>query len=368
MTEKKPWQKDFNGAAEGILLKPRGGLDYLVGTYITQSDVTVISDNHLTSVSKYKDFLSENNLKKFANAGIAHIHVELPESVDDIRKKLADGQITKTQFVQELIDHKVFLMTVKDPIPIFNDIADAVINAKKNGIEFHFNQVAFTPEQNQAMGKFFKDNNDILKDRYANQSNEINTFLKDSGVSDIKRNRFIEKIKQPHRPFETISLERIDGKAFRDELTKPQIEILNEKIGGLRGILQDFENKKKDFTTDLLLKFRIGSDGELANRVATSLDHGGKALLLHGTLHGGTDKNDVDDLLAAKGLKVSRINLTYNAFDQDYNRALIDLKMMKDPSDVYYSPKRDSIELIDMNKDGLVDAGPAPPKAPIPHR
>ena len=330
-------------------------LDRLKTDVIAKNDVTVLSDNHFTSAHKYRDLFSDKNLRGFAKAGLTDIYIEIPQELDSLKDDLKDWKISKKQFLDKIDDMNLSVTGSDKARPIMNNAANMVLNAQFHGINVHFSQTSFSPEQTKDLLETAKQKKELRESYYDPKVQTIDQFLIDSGIGDQKREDFIGMLYAADTDPQSniFKPEKLDQ--FREELTPYKMSELSLQISELK-IYQTQSTTLHQTLSDKLIEYRIGSDHQLADIVA---QNDGKSLIVHGALHGGSSKNDLDDLIAAQGKTVGRVNLSYDDKDRLLLSGQGEYKQLQDPSEMFFNPKRDQLEEIDLNGNGVIEAGPS---------
>ncbi len=326
---------NVNGTFGRVAASPNGFGG--VRKIIQQSDVTIYSDNHAESATIYKDMLSPEKLKAYKADGVKDIYVEGLVNNGPVAKAYAEGRITKEQALEQF--EKNGTSEHIDPITAKqqnSDLLDAVANAKKEGITIHFAQIPILEHQKAQLEplhkKFFTINDEKL---------------------DIV-SKAIDKIPNP-------SAKDIDALYSKDltagfDMTLTEDQRLEAQGRYVRGVQEQLGSKMSQkemgqFFFDLQKKyhdmqenddnirklesqFRIDNDGPLSDMITQTRTPGSRTIVMHGRSHGGHGSNDLDDQLAKRGLRTSRIDIDYGSKKSSDH--------IKDPTPHKYSPNKGS--------------------------
>ncbi|MCB1841160.1 MAG: hypothetical protein KDI61_13005 [Alphaproteobacteria bacterium] len=103
------------------------------------ADNIVVGDGNHTDLETRQLLSSEDMMKSLAEAGCAHVCIEVDAGMDYLAQQYASGQITREHFINTL---SIFLDVI-NPGEVtegdfLNSVADTIDNAKKFGMDVHF--------------------------------------------------------------------------------------------------------------------------------------------------------------------------------------------------------------------------------------
>lgn len=292
------------------------------------------------SATMYKDMLSPEKLKAYKADGVKDIYIEaLPES-GNVAKAYAEGRLTKEQALKQLAETSVSSHLNKDQKKQQNnDFLDAVQNARKNGIKIHFAQIPTLAHQQEEL-------NELNKKSYAIYDDI--TDLRDRTAIKFSGGKALSK-KEADAIFSDDMLESLNTSLPADKrlaAKKRYIQGVREQFGPkvppqeLQRFVSDFDKKFEEHwdnkidTSNRKNEFRSENDAVLSDLISQTRTPGSKTIVIHGQTHGGKSNIDLDDQLAKRGLRTSRIDIDYT---DEKNPSFI-----KDPTPHRYSPNKGS--------------------------
>lgn len=335
----------------------RGELDGLLDSSLEKGEVLIFSDvNHGNSQTMDQDMLSSQKLQQYSAHGVTDIYLERLEDIQPAIDSLALGQISKTEFAQQVssISSSRWNTAVEEQAETAA-LADAVLQGASMvpPIRFHAVQISNTAEQQAALASV-----DLIEDDtysgYLSRVNRLSNEISEHTNLDIDDIVFLNSSEL--------------GDSFTSS-AEPELDyytLLTEHFGDrvpndiLQNAASDFHDLKENQTggigqyNALTAQYRIDNDSILAERIADTRNPDGKAIVIHGAGHGayrdGIIGRDLDEILSHEyGLNNVRVNVVYDKFDLLRNAENID------NSEISYFPERDEVVASDFNGNGQID-------------
>lgn len=335
------------------------GYNYAVGSAFPRSDVLIWSDtNHFNSFSQNEDLFTPERLGILSNSGVTDIYIE----------QLEDGQ----PFVEQLLkdrDVEAFVrsygaisystrMTSDEFQHRLGKTAEFILAAadQEPPINVHFAQINNTAAQEAELDalstQIFSKHDDHLAiiDRLATDI-ALHTPMTDADL-DVLYNLPLG-----------LSFSGLNGVTYDySQITahfedRVPADVLNRSVLELGSLKIDQMRLEEQHIT-LNNQFRIDNDSILADRISETRTPDGNVVVVHGSNHGGLRENDLDEMLAQRGLSSTRINLVYD------QRDLNDVQQTIDPTEMSYFPQTDQfvVDALDKNSEvmGFEGVEPAP--------
>lgn len=307
---------------------------------IRQSDVTIYSDKHSESATIYKDMLSPEKLKAYQADGVKDIYVEDHLNNGPIAKAYAEGRITKEQALDKCDSNgKLAHLSPEAARQQRSDLLDAYANAKKEGINIHFAQWPMTEPQNEEINGGISKIHEKVANSLINSANKVSGGKGSLALTTEENEALFGKdISDSFN----MSLSTKDRLAAQERFVKGLHQHLGAKLSP-KEIIDLTKEVNDQYIAQLklqpgrniaIMQFRIDNDITLSDYIAQSKTPGGRAIVIHGRLHGAQDHKDLDDQLAKRGLRTARIDIDYKGEK--------DPVAGKDPTPHRYSPNKGS--------------------------
>lgn len=341
------------------------GYDAMLDKAFPASDVLIFSDmNHGHSNTKFRDLLSPQRLNLLAQDRVTDIYVEELECIQPFIDRLSRGEISKDEFVKLVgAESTSVFLTREEDMQSYADLADVVIaaSAMQPPIRIHAKQVSNTPEQEMVLNDLEK-KQDAVFDKGLAYISAFSRRLTDSGLNSDEMIKYLYSDGvamglASHKVFD------VDSAKIRTELSK---RLPAEEVEAFMKGYEDLQLEQMALVNRhdaLKMQYRIDNDVILADYIAKTKPPESRALIIHGAAHGSSSKeNDLDELLAQRGISSMRVNLVYDRSD-----LISSSRRNPDASEMNYYPGQDKFETEDLNNDGAINGvEPARPKAVIP--
>lgn len=315
------------------------GHEQVLDAAFPRSNVLIWSDtNHETSSTKIGDLFSVERIAELSRRGVTDIFLEdLEAGQPFVAQLIADQDIDK--FVAEYdriadplyTSQEEFLQKARDTAHMILVAAEM-----RPPINVHFVQIAFTPEQNQALGEFEEQIFAIEDNAFVDITDIVTQFSQYAELTESDRQLLMdghlnEYIVDDRAVF---NLDIIRAQ-FGDRVPEEIIDNAIERIA-------DLKNRHFELSQDynrLADQFRVDNDVILSDRMVEEMGPDGRAVLVHGAGHGndrdGINGVDIDELLLQRGFSSTRVNVVYDSL------GLYSAHSSPDPTELTYYPEDD---------------------------
>ncbi len=350
------------------------GFEFIAGPVLRNSDILILSDtSHAKSTSKESDLLSPEKLLRYSKAGVTDIYIEKLESLDPYVRKLERGEIGREEFIDINFEGTTSVHYSRDVLRTKLEVtADAIIAGSKLDppVRLHFAQIENTEEQEKELFKLI-DGVEPPNEEVAGLVRNLVSSFKDKGLeltdSDLEELDVIADFfcLHPHIQETMVSVTGFDpykklSRQFEGRLSQEDVNVSLDDFYDLKWRREREIEEMKLKVLSLDQQYRVDNDKILADRIASTKNPEGKAIVVHGAAHGAERDNDLDELLEKKGFSVSRINVVYGE-----ENPLNPEKGLQDICDADYYPESGKLEFRDVNSDGKIEGLPKEIKQPL---
>lgn len=333
------------------------GYNYAVGTAFPRSDALIWSDtNHFNSFTQTEDLFTAERLGILSNAGVTDIYIEqLEDGQPFVDQLIEDRDIDKFVEAYDGISYSTRMSSEEAQYHLGNT-ARVILAAADNDppIDVHFAQINNTDAQDTELdalsGQIFAKHDDYLI--------VVNQLATDIALHTTVTDEDIDLL---YGLDIGLSFSGFNGviydysqitEHFQDRVPADVLDASVEALGDLK--IEQMRLETQHLT--LNNQFRIDNDSILADRVAETRNPDGKVVIVHGSNHGGLRDNDLDEMLAQRGISSTRVNLVYDQADLDF------VQTTPDPTEMSYFPQTDQfvVDSLDDNSEVMGFEGVEP--------